>query len=206
MPKYKREYRDPYYDIEEEYGALKNKYFYYVGGINPEFADKAIYELVNLIDREPNFLDPYLDIYYYLRDHSQLPVAELILNYAYDKAVSRISDKKGNWPDEMIYEARNNRHIIRVIIAKGELEWEKDRIIEAMDIFRWYLRTNPRDGLGVKYRILAIRMKWTSREYVDFISRDTSGDEIEDWFMENYQKFPDEFKEWERWNRKMGNL
>ena len=206
MTKYKREYSDPYYDIEEEYWALKEKYFYWDGGINPEFSEKAIPELIKLIEQEPNFFDPYLDIYYFLRKYFKIPIAELILNYAYEKAVSRISDKKGNWPDVMIYEAGNNRHIIRIIIAKGELEWEKGRIIEAMDIFRWYLRTNPRDGLGVRYRVLAIRMKMNAKEYVNFISNDKSGNEVENWFMENYKKFPDEFKEWEIWNRKMGNL
>jgi len=198
MSRRKREFRCKYFDVEEDYFKIHSKHYDFLGGINPKFASKAIPELMVLIDKEPNFFDPYLDIYYYLKDYFDLPISSLILNSAYELATKLIVDRKGNWPDEMIFEAANNRHIIRVIIAKGELEWEKGKIIEAMDIFRWYLHTNLRDGLGVRYRMLAIRMKMSFPGYVTFCKSDKSGDTVDDWFMNNYQNFPDEFKEWSK--------
>lgn len=153
-----------------------------------------------LIKEDPDFLDPYLILHGIYQDNEQWKKADEILNEAYESAINTISDKKGNWPDVLLWGFMENRHIIRTIFNKGVSLWDNSKTDEALDIFRKLLKSNPNDNVGVRDFILAIRMDMSFREYEERFNKGGYYDsESIKWFEQNAPKYPDEFGWWFEW-------
>ncbi len=156
-------------------------------------------QLKRLIEKDPDFFDPYLLLYELFLNEENVLEAESILNAAYERALKLITDKEGNWPDVLEWSWLENRHIIRTILNKAMALWQSRETDSALDLFWKLLKTNPGDNVGARDFILAIRM---GMSFEDFETRFNKGgyydSDLVDWFEENYKKFPDEFEWWEK--------
>jgi len=138
-------------------------------------------------------------LYEILQEEGDLQEAERVLDEAYDRALKLIKDKKGNWPDLLRWGWLENRHIIRTILNKAISLWESKKMMNALDLFRKLLKTNPGDNVGARYYILAIRMDMSLKEFEKRFDRGGYYDnKLVAWFDKNYKNFPDEFDWWEK--------
>ena len=163
--------------------------------------------LRRLIEEDPDFLDSYLMLYQILEDEGDFKEAEKVLDEAYRRAITLITDKDGSWPDVLEWGWLENRHIIRTILNKALLLWRKEKVEESLDLFRRLLKTNPNDNVGARYYILAIRMNMGFEEFEDRFNKGGYYDsEMMDWFDRNYKSFPDEFSWWEKAIEEEGHI
>ncbi|HDS45400.1 MAG TPA: tetratricopeptide repeat protein [Methanomicrobia archaeon] len=156
-------------------------------------------QLKQLIERDPDYLDPYLLLCDLFRDEDNLLEAERTLNAAYERALNLITDTNGNWPDVLEWVWLENRHIIRTILRKAVALWISEKTGSALDLLRQLLKTNPGDNVGARNYILAIRM---GMRFDEFETRFNKGgyydSDMVNWFEANYKKFPDEFEWWDK--------
>jgi tetratricopeptide (TPR) repeat protein len=193
MAKRQREYIDKNHKVMSAYYDLCEKY---CNGSNVKTIKR---QLKQLIEKDQDFLDSYLLLCEILQNDGNLPEAEKILDEAYERALRSITDKKGNWPEVLEWGWLENRHIIRTILNKAISLWEKGEIDGALDLFRKLLKTNPRDNVGARDFILAIRMNMSFEEFENRFNKGGYYDmELSDWFEENRKSFPDEFGWWEK--------
>ena len=161
-------------------------------------------EMMKLIQEDPNFLDSYLYVCEILHSEGKYSEEEKLLDEAYSRAISVITDRQGNWPDVLEWGWLENRHIIRTLINKGVSLWNKGKTEDALEFFRKILKSNPGDNGGVRYFILAIRMGMTYKEYEKRFDRGGYYNmDIVNWFDENFSKFPDEFDWLKKSSRKV---
>ncbi|KXA97299.1 hypothetical protein AKJ38_01520 [candidate division MSBL1 archaeon SCGC-AAA259I14] len=173
-----------YYELCERYGG---------GDVGP-----LKRQLSELIEEDPDFLDPYLMLYSILEDEGNLHEAEAMLNVAYERALELITDEEGRWPDKLEWGWLENRHIIRSILNKAISLWGNGETEEALELFRKLLATNLADNVGARKYILAIRMGMSLEEFEDRFNKGGYYDsEVMEWFDENYERFSDEFDQWE---------
>jgi len=192
MSKQEREYVDKDHEVMDEYYGLCESY----DGRNIKTVKR---QLLQLIERDPDFFDSYLFLFELLQDEGNFPEAEKILDRAYNRAINLITDKQGRWPDKLEWGWLENRHIIRTIVNKAVLLWSRDETEPALKLLRNLLKTNPLDNPGVRYYILGIKMNMGFEEFEDRFNRGGFWDiEIDHWFKENYEKFPEEFDWWEK--------
>lgn len=155
--------------------------------------------LNSLIEKDPDFLDPYLVLCEIWEDEGNSKEADSLLDVAYKRALKLILDKDGNWPDILEWGFLENRHIIRTILNKAISLWDHQAADEALEIFRKLLHTNPNDNAGARYFILAIRRNMTFKEYEDRFDKGGYYDmDTEKWFAKNYTKFIGEFEQWRK--------
>lgn len=179
------EVMDAYYDLCESYDGSSAK--------------RVKRELRKLIEQDPDFLDTSVMLFGILQDEGKLGEAEAVLNQAFQRAIRLITDRKGQWPDELRWGWLENRHIIRTIVNKAISLWGENKNDEALDLFRKILRTNPNDNPGVRYLILGIRMGMSYSEFDKHFDRGGYWDsDIDAWFAQNHDKFPEEFDWWEK--------
>jgi tetratricopeptide (TPR) repeat protein len=156
-------------------------------------------QVKRLIEKDPDFLDSYLLLYELLKNEGKLQEAEKVLNDAYERAITLITDKKGNWPDVLEWGWLENRHIIRTILNKAISLWNSGDVDNALELFRKLLQTNPNDNVGARDFILAIRMNMSFEEFERQFNKGGYYDtDLVEWFERNYKKFPDEFGWWEK--------
>ncbi len=156
-------------------------------------------ELRKLIEKDPNFLDSYLFLYEILMDEGSGEGVEELLNEAYERAIKLITDEEGEWPDVLSWDILENRHIIRAIVNKALCEWDKGGEDTSLHLFQKLLKTDPWDGAGIKFYILAIKMYLSFDEFENRFNKGGYYDEeLHTWFEENYHKFPDEFTQWQK--------
>lgn len=180
----KRELMGDYYDLLD---AIEN--------MELEEVKKA---LKAMIEKDPDYLDPYLLLFEILLNEGNIFEADELLDEAYSRALALITDENGQWPDSLRWGFLQNRHVIRTLLTKGIILWGDQLNDEALAIFRKLLATNPGDNVGARFYILAIRMGIGFDEFDERFNKGGYYDaEIIEWFDENYKKFPDEFGEWE---------
>lgn len=193
MSKKEREFVDIDHKIVDEYYDLCDKY-------NSKSNKKILKgKLQKLIEKDPDYFDTYIMLYNILQNEGKNKNAEDILNTAYEKAIKKITDKKGNWPDILEWHWLENRHIIRTILNKAIDLWIKNDTEQSLDLFRKLLKTNPGDNVGARDFILAIKMNMSFNEFEKKFNKGGFYDsDLMDWFDENYKKYPDEFDWWEK--------
>jgi len=156
-----------------------------------------IKQLKQLIKQDPDYLDPYIMLYGIFQDKGYYFESLVILDSAYERALHFITDKKGNWPDVLEWGWLENRHIIRALLNKAFDFWTENQTLDALNLLRKLLRTNPVDNIGARDYILAIRMGMSFEGFQESFDQNGFYDgDIMDWFEENYKNFPDEFEWW----------
>ena len=155
-------------------------------------------ELWRLIDQDPLFFDPYLALAKILLEEGKPRIAHGLIHGAYERAIPLIADKEGNWPRKMEWGVLENRHILRAITQYAHLLWEEGKLEEALDVCRRLLKMSPSDNLGIRFVILAIRLRLGPKSEDAFGMADLAGQtmdatKVNDWFERNARKFPAEF-------------
>jgi len=157
-------------------------------------------EMKSLIEKDPNFYDPYITLAEILFSESKDKEAGALLENGYQLAMTRIVDVKGNFPESLPWLWLENRHIIRIIHSWATKIWGEEKTEEALAIFRKLLHSNLNDNIGARYSILAIRLGLNSDYELEFETEDMPGyldaAKVMDWFDKNSKKFMDEFEWW----------
>jgi len=157
-------------------------------------------EMEKLIQKDPDFYDSYLVVADILKSGRKIKAARELLYIAYERALKRIVDIKGNFPEKIEWAWLENRHLVRAIERWGWELWEQKKTDEALEIFRKLLKSNPNDNIGARQNILAIRLGLGPDYETMFTVEDTpgylSGFKLSEWFAEHCEKFPDEFGWW----------
>lgn len=160
-------------------------------------------EMKKLIEKDPDFYDSYLIVAEILKSEGKEKEARKLLYTTYEKALKRIVDKNGNFPEVVLWGWLENRHLIRTIDAWAWELWEEGKTEGALEIFRELLQSNPNDNIGARYNILAIRLGLDSDYEKVFAIKGEPGlcDALKaaDWFDKHSPKFPEEFSWWFKW-------
>lgn len=187
-----REFIDEYHSIEE-------KYFKIMDGYTGKNVNTVISKLKKLIQVDPDYFKTYNSLQNLLSEIGKKEDAIIFIKQACERALKKITDKRGNWPDRLEWVYIENRHVIRAIFNQALLFWKGGTIESALDLFRKLLRSNPNDNFGIRYFILAIRKNMTFSEFDEWFNKNgfyTS--EINHWFYNNYLLFPEDFDWWEK--------
>ena len=163
----------------------------------PSGLEELIDQLQALITEDPDFLEPYLVLDEIYTETGKTDKAAEVVEQAFSRALHLITDDQGNWPDEIPWGVIENRHIVRAILHKAISEWEQRNWQDALDLLRLLLMTNPNDNVAARYYILAIRMGFTFKGFEDRFNKGGYYDsELNEWFDEHVNRFPDEFEWW----------
>ena len=156
-----------------------------------------------MIEIDPDFYDPYLVVADLEIEGGNNKKGCELIQEAYERAVKRIADVKGDWPEQMPWGWLENRHLMRILERQAVVLWERGETKEALDIFRRLLRANPGDNQGARHSILALRLGLGTDWYAPFEVKEgpMAGEAIDaratsEWFEENAKKFPEEFDWW----------
>jgi len=162
--------------------------------------EKVLGGMWKLIKKDSDFYDPYLIVAEFLEDEEEFDKAKSLRFQAYSRALARIVDFKGRYPETLKWGWLENRHIIRAIYNWAILLWEERNNQEALDIFRRLLRSNPNDNTGCRFDILSIKMNLPSSFLVDKFGNGKYGGldglKVSEWFDKNSKRFPEEFGWW----------
>jgi tetratricopeptide (TPR) repeat protein len=185
------------YFVDKDHAVMSEYYDFLDSEVQSPKKIKKI--MKELIEKDPTYLDPYLVLFELYQNEGDVDKAEEILEQAYDQAIKIITDKKGNWPSEMLWCHLENRHIIRTLLNKAMNLWLKEENEKSLDLLRKLLRSNPGDNIGARTYILAIRLGMTFDEFETEMMSDLGYgyDGIKMMkFEEKMKDFPDEFDWW----------
>lgn len=161
-------------------------------------------KLIQLIEKDPLFFDTYSLLTEVYEDMGQFDKAEEVLGVAYKKAIKRITNKEGVWPDSLEWGWLENRHIIRVILKQAMYLWAEGELELSLDLLRKLFASNIRDNIGARYYILAIRLNLDYEDYTDqFESSGYLDQKIFDWFDTESKKFPEDFDEFNKMHEEL---
>jgi len=155
--------------------------------------------LERLIVEDPDYFDTYLMLADFIEEDGDKEQADGLRETAYQRALARIVNKKGEWPKSLEWGWLENRHIIRALQDRALRYWKDGDTNAALELFRKLLRSNPHDNIGARNYILAIRLGETLEQHEKQFEVD--GDYLDakkmwDWFEKNSALFPDEFGWW----------
>ena len=185
------------YFVDKDH-AVMTEYYDFINA-DEHSSDETEKTMNTLIQKDPLFLDPYLVLSELYQSEGDLEKAEKILEQAYEMAIKAITDRKKNWPNEMLWGHLENRHIIRTLLNKAMNLWLKGENEDALDLLRKLLRSNPIDNIGARTYILAIRLGMKFGEFESQMMSEQGygydGKKMME-FEEKMKDFPDEFDWW----------
>ena len=156
-----------------------------------------ISRLKKLIQRDPDYFEPYSSLSELHAMTGNVLEAEKVLNNAYKRTLKRILDEKGQWPDVLKWDIVENRHLIRALLNKAILYWNYGKNQDALNLLRKLLRSNPNNNIVTRFFILAIQMKMSHFAFErQFNKHGFYDSDLTAWFDKNYRAFPDEFDWW----------
>ena len=184
--------------IDDERFEVEELYYDFMESENQDVT-KGIKELKSMIQKDPNFFDPYIVLYDYYHADNKPMLAFDILKNGYNRAIKMIV-KKGKFPDTLNWMFMENRHIIRILFQYAMLLWEVGEKDEALRIFQQLLASNSNDNIGARYAIVAMMEGMASmQEYEEkFETKDgyLDANKIEKWFQKTAKKYPNEIGWW----------
>lgn len=178
----------PFYDLAERYEAAS--------GSTKSLERK----LRGLIALDPEYYDPYLMLRDLLTKTGREEEGAALLDEAYHRALTRITDANGAWPASLEWGWLENRHILRVLLNQALADWTAGSPNTALGLFRKLLRSSPGDNIGGRYYLLAILMGETFEGYeTKFMSRfGYDALKADAWFNANTPRFPEDFDWWKQ--------
>jgi hypothetical protein len=180
--------------VAEEFNALAVRYERH----GPDAA--LVQALTEMIERDPDYYDPYLLLASIQAQQEDPELTLRLIETAYQRALARILDQQGNWPQFLEGGWPQNQHIIRTFVDTSIAFWMQGSADSALILLRHLLRSNPNDQLDVRETILAIRLGLSFSEYQKTIlaAFGDDGDKYDDWFNANSPQFPEEFDWWKK--------
>lgn len=153
-----------------------------------------------LIKKDPDFYEPYIAIADMYVDQGMEEEARTLVYQGFCRAMKRIVDSQGRFPQNIPWGWLENRHMVRIIYQQAYECWVVGDTESALYLLRNLLRSNPNDNIGARYDILAIRLKLDTDYEYRFATPDISGYmdafKVHKWFEKESKKFPDEFDWW----------
>lgn len=165
-------------------------------------SEHSIDDVRALIEEDPDFYDSYSYVADELRKEGKESEARKLEDEAFNRALQTITDKKGEWPDELPWGWLENRHIVRALMRGADNHWIDGNLEETLNLYRKLLKTNLGDNIGARYAIIALRLGLGYDEYMRQVWPEPmmSHEHIENWFNEHVPKFPEELEEWRKYN------
>jgi len=160
-----------------------------------------IEDVMRVLVKDRDFLDPYLYIVEALVDQGHEKKATDLAEQAFVRALGMILDIDGSWPDELVWGFHENRHIIRVLMRKADYEWRQCRTDNALALYKNLLKTNLSDNIGARYAIVGIRNGLTYQKYMQQVWPDqmTLAKNVEVWFKKHAPKCAEDLAEWKQY-------
>ena len=160
-----------------------------------------IEDVMRVLVKDRDFLDPYLYIVEALVDQGHEKEATDLAEQAFVRALGMILDIDGSWPDELVWGFHENRHIIRVLMRKADYEWRQCRTDNALALYKNLLKTNLSDNIGARYAIVGIRNGLTYQKYMQQVWPDqmTLAKNVEVWFKKHAPKCAEDLAEWKQY-------
>ena len=158
-------------------------------------------DMLALIEKDPDFYDPYLYVANDLKELGEEAEARRLEDEAFTRALARIKDQDGRWPDTLIWGHLENRHIVRALMRGADNLWQDGKAEEALKVYRKLLQTNLSDNIGARYAIIGLRMGLTYDQYLAEVWPEPTmpADHIDDWFSEHAPKYAEELRDWKRY-------
>ena len=160
-----------------------------------------ITDVMRVMEKDRDFLDPYLYLTEMLIDQGQEEDAEIFAEKAFVRALGMILDIAGSWPDELLWGYHENRHIMRVLMHKADYEWRMGRTDNALNLYKNLLKANLSDNLGVRYAIVAIRSGYTYKKYMHEVwpVNTVPASTLDKWFKKHAPKCVEDLAEWKQY-------
>lgn len=153
---------------------------------------EAFKETLNeLIAFDSEYLDSYNTLYSIALSEEDYLGAEIMLNRAFDKALQLIGNSDGEtWPDALSWQNKPNQHIIRTFLNKAIDFWMEDKWAESKNILAFLDKTNPKEGLGFDFYLLAVSHKRVYSEFLDeYTDQGVPNEEGKAWFNRHTKAF-----------------
>lgn len=140
--------------------------------------------LRTLIDKYPDFYEPYITLYVKLQSYDREVECAYFLDKAINRAMKRLRITNGEFPKHLLWEWSANKPIIHLLLTKAVSEWRKDEYEKALHIFITILASNPKDEISIRYCIYAIKSGMTFDEFINEFpaSCDELTEKFEAWF------------------------
>ena len=151
---------------------------------------KGIAALKKMIEKDPDFYDPYIMLYEYYVDTGDTKRAFETMQKGYSRAMKRLAPQ-GIFPDRLPWYHMENRHIIRMLFNTATLLWATGMTLNALSILMQLLYANHDDNIGARYAIVALLEGYET--YEDFEKQFDIGNGLDavmldDWFWANALK------------------
>ncbi len=194
-PAPKREFVDM-----DRYDAA-SEYWDFLESGTAEKIDSAIEALREIIKKDPDYLDPYIELYGYLTETGEEKEAIETMKTAYERAIALIGVSKGKGFPAISWLFQENRHIVRALYSYATMLWGRKEKKSALQLYMQLLRSNPDDNIGARYAAAAILDGFESHdEFEDrFSSPDGYGLNVmllNTWFESVSLRFPKIFEWW----------
>jgi tetratricopeptide (TPR) repeat protein len=160
-----------------------------------------IEDIMEIILKDRDFLDPYIYLTERLIDQGHEKEAEMFAEKAFVRALGMILDIDGSWPDELLWGYHENRHIMRVLMRKADFEWREGRPESALALYKKLLKSNLDDNLGTRYAIVGICIGLSYKQFIKQVwpSDTVPAAKIHKWFDKHSPKCAKELAEWEEY-------
>ena len=158
-------------------------------------------DILALTEEDPDYYDPYLYVADDLRKLSEEAEARRLEDEAFSRALARIKDKDGQWPDTLNWGHLENRHIVRALMTGADNLWQDGKTEEALNIYRQLLRTNLGDNIGARYAIIGLRLGLSYDDYIQEVWPEPTmpADHIDNWFSIHAPKYAEELGDWKQY-------
>lgn len=183
-----REFIDKDHDIIDEFYDLTD-------------TEHSIKDVLAIIEKDPDFLDPYFYVAELMREDGLNKEADAIEQKAFVRALAMILNINGTWPDQLAWGFHENRHIIRALMRKADYEWQKGNPDNALALYKNLLKTNLNDNIGSRYAIVGIKNGLTYKKYQKQVwpSDRVPASHIETWFKKHAPAASAELAEWKQY-------
>ncbi|MDP2630094.1 MAG: hypothetical protein Q8P56_01680 [Candidatus Uhrbacteria bacterium] len=162
--------------------------------------------LRKIIDRDPYFFSPYSMLIDIAEDEDDYNTADMLLRQGASKALFRIVDKDGNWPEYIPWGVVDNRHLVLMLDRWAYMLWKDGYNEYAADMYRKLFASNPHDNVGARYSLLAILLgydpEWMEDEFPSSTPGYTDAIKQDDWFRAHIREYPEEFEWWTKFSHK----
>ena len=177
-----------YYEfIDEGRFESSEAYYEFLESTDSNDYKKSEKILLDLIKKDPYFLDTYTSLHEYYLENNQGSKAFDIMFKAHNKAISLIINKNEKFPDSLPWRSIENRHIIRAMFHFAAILWLNRDTKNALLIFQMLLKSDSNDNIGVRYMIVAMCEKVKSLyHFKEKFESDWQAQE--EWFVKAVQK------------------
>ena len=178
--------------IDKDRYEVNQLYWDFLDSPDAEDPKKSVTILKKIIQKDPDYFDPYLTLHDYYLDLKQGEKAFDVLYEGFNRA-SRLISKNRQFPKCMEWEFVENRHIIRIIYYYAIALWTVRDPDAALIYLKALVDMVPNDNIGARYAIAAILdgysslYEWESQFETEY---GLDAAKVEQWFQQMLKKQP----------------